>query len=202
MMAILVCGKASGAHVNPQVSVAFAVSGRLPLTSLPAYFIAQFVGAGAGAGIVLQIYRDSISTEALMAMATYPSAGRSLFSLLFDQVISCFLLTLVIVAVAEQGQTAGGLVVGITVTGIGAALGPVAGAALNPAADFMPRFAAYIAGDMGAFSRGHNFWLLPFFLPYIGGALASLTYKYGIASGGEEHEGTRQKDEESLQTKL
>ena len=77
----------------------------------------------------------------------------------------------------------------------GIGLGPVAGAAMNPAADFMPRWRAgfitwhymysalysryithhnfprlvsYLAGNQAAFSHSGHFWLLPFLLPHLG----------------------------------
>ena len=40
------CPRSSGAHVNPQVSVAFALTGDLAPLSLPAYVLGQFLGAG------------------------------------------------------------------------------------------------------------------------------------------------------------
>jgi len=198
MIGILVTGKSSGAHVNPQVSVAFALTGDLAPLSLPAYLLGQFLGAGAAALVVLLLYQDTlffsshITTEtALAALASSPGVAQSTSSLIFDQVIASCLLQLVNACVKEQGHQPGGLLVGCSVIGLSLAFGPIAGAAMNPAADFMPRLVSYLAGNGKAFSHldlgslgSLPFWTLPFLLPYLGGALAGMLYKYGIVQLG------------------
>src|SRR6185369_15772264 len=50
---VWVIGTISGCHVNPAVSLAMSVSGRLPWDKLPGYWIAQFAGATAASGVLL-----------------------------------------------------------------------------------------------------------------------------------------------------
>ena len=69
--------RSSGAHVNPQVSVAFALTGDLAPLSLPAYLLGQFLGAGAAALLVLLLYLDTLTPAALAAMATSPGLTES-----------------------------------------------------------------------------------------------------------------------------
>jgi len=186
MIGILVTGKSSGAHVNPQVSVAFALTGDLAPLSLPAYLLGQFLGAGAAAALVLVLYLDALTPAALAAMASSPGVAESTFPLIVDQVVASCLLQLVNACVKEQGHQPGGLLVGCSVIGLSLAFGPVAGAAMNPAADFMPRLVSFLAGNQSAFEHFGSlpFWTLPFLLPYLGGALAGLVYKYGIVELG------------------
>jgi len=185
MIGILVTGKSSGAHVNPQVSVAFALTGDLAPLSLPAYLLGQFLGAGAAALVVLLLYQDTVPFP-LGALASSPGVAQSATSLIFDQVVASCLLQLVNACVKEQGHQPGGLLVGCSVIGLSLAFGPIAGAAMNPAADFMPRLVSYIAGNHKAFGHFGSvpFWTLPFLLPYLGGALAGMLYKYGIVQLG------------------
>jgi len=186
MIGILVTGKSSGAHVNPQVSVAFALTGDLAPLSLPAYILGQFLGAGAAAALVLVLYLDVLTPAALAAMASSPGVTQSTFPLIVDQVVASCLLQLVNACVKEQGHQPGGLLVGCSVIGLSLAFGPVAGAAMNPAADFMPRLVSFLAGNQSAFNQFGSlpFWTLPFLLPYLGGALAGFVYKYGIVHLG------------------
>ena len=60
MVGILVTGHNSGAHMNPAVSLGMAVWGRIPLSALPAYMLAQFSGALAASGMVLAIWWDLV----------------------------------------------------------------------------------------------------------------------------------------------
>ena len=73
--------RSSGAHVNPQVSVAFALTGDLAPLSLPAYLLGQFLGAGAAAVLVLILYLDVLDQTTLAAMASGPGMAQSPFSL-------------------------------------------------------------------------------------------------------------------------
>ena len=73
--------RSSGAHVNPQVSVAFALTGDLSPLSLPAYLLGQFLGAGAAAVLVLVLYLDTLTPAALAAMASSPGVTQSTFPL-------------------------------------------------------------------------------------------------------------------------
>ena len=109
--------RSSGAHVNPQVSVAFALTGDLAPLSLPAYLLGQFLGAGAAAALVLVLYLDVLTPAALAAMASSPGVTQSTFPLvsvaswtfdsppilqIVDQVVASCLLQLVNACVKEQ----------------------------------------------------------------------------------------------------
>ena len=135
MTGIIVTGKASGGHINPAVSVAMASCKKLPLTKLPAYLLGQYLGAGIGAALVLGIF----SGQHAMALASYPGLSVNLMAQVVDQMTATFLLVLGIAAVVDQDLNPGALLVGLIVVGVSLALGPNAGAAMNPAVDFMPR---------------------------------------------------------------
>ena len=86
MVGILVTGEASGAHMNPAVSVGMAIWGRIPLTSLPAYVLGQMLGSLSAASLLLLSWRSSIARSGPEVMTSYPDlaqqevGGDSLYS--------------------------------------------------------------------------------------------------------------------------
>ena len=137
MAGIVITGAASGGQINPAVSVGMAACGRLPLNKLPAYLLGQYLGALLGALLVVLLYCGS--GESTMAMASYPGLATWMLPQVVDQLICTCLLVLGITAVVDQGQQPAPLLVGLIVTVISLGLGLNAGAAMNPAVDFVPR---------------------------------------------------------------
>jgi len=112
IMGVLVSGGVSGAHLNPAVSLAFAVVGKFPFKKVLFYWLAQYLGAFAAAASVLGVYSDAIQHYAathsdgqlLMndtmndpglagIFATYPAAWLSIQGGMGDQVLSNFTLS-------------------------------------------------------------------------------------------------------------
>ena len=60
-MGVYVAGGVTGAHINPAVTLAFAVKGDFPWNKVIPYWIAQFLGAFAGAWLVFINYSDAIA---------------------------------------------------------------------------------------------------------------------------------------------
>lgn len=56
MVAIMVVGGVSGGHVNPAVTLAFAISGGISWIKVPIYWLAQFFGGYLGAGLAYWLY--------------------------------------------------------------------------------------------------------------------------------------------------
>ena len=140
MVGILITGNASGAHMNPCVSVSMAVWGRLKFSALPSYIFGQFLGAAAGSALVLFIFYDTIMEVGPEAMTSYPGLAESEVQLSFDQGVATFILLLVVCSVEDQGHTPPALLVGLTVATITITMGANSGASMNPAVDFMPRY--------------------------------------------------------------
>ncbi len=61
-LAIYVAGGVTGAHINPAVTLAFAVRGDFPWRKVPWYWVAQVAGAFVGAAVVYLVYHDAISS--------------------------------------------------------------------------------------------------------------------------------------------
>jgi glycerol uptake facilitator protein len=166
--AVWVAGGVSGAHLNPAVTLAFAVRRNFPWCKVVPYWAAQVVGAFVGAAIVFMVYDSAINAFNLAAKTPKSSGGAlatySIFATfpapyfhgstvgpLIDQIVGTAFLVLFVVAVIDARNTAvgsnlGPLVIGFIVAAIGISYGANAGYAINPARDFGPRLFAYFAG--------------------------------------------------------
>ena len=131
---IYTVGHISGAHINPAVTLAFAMSRHFPWRHVPFYWFAQITGATA-ASLTL---RWLFGTQANLGM-TVP-AGSIGQSFVLETVLSFFLM-LVIMAVATdvraEGQGAA-LAIGAAVGMMAIAAGPISGASMNPARSMGP----------------------------------------------------------------
>jgi glycerol uptake facilitator protein len=166
--AIWVAGGVSGAHLNPAVTLAFAVRRKFAWAKVLPYWGAQVVGAFVGAALVFLVYNSAINAFNLAAH-TPKSSGQALatYSIfatfpasyfhggyggpLIDQVVGTAFLVMLVVAVIDNRNTAVGsnmtpLIIGFIVAAIGMSYGPNAGYAINPARDFGPRLLAFFAG--------------------------------------------------------
>lgn len=156
MVMVYAAGHVSGAHFNPAVSLAFAVTRHFPWPRVVAYWGAQLAGALAAAALL----RGSLGDVANVG-ATVPS-GSDRQSLLWEAVLTFFLM-FVIMAVATDTRAVGeaaALAIGGTVALGALAGGQVSGASLNPARSIGP---ALVAGETRAL------WV------YVAGPLAGAT---------------------------
>jgi len=164
MLMIYPVGHVSGAHLNPAVSLAFALSRHFPWTNLFGYWAAQLAGALAAAAIL----RGSLGNIAHVG-ATLPS-GSERQSFLWELVLTFFLM-FVIMAVATDTRAVGeaaAIAIGGTV-GLDAMFGgPISGASMNPARSIGP---AFVSGDL------HAFWIYVL-APIAGAALGAVAYQF------------------------
>ncbi len=204
---VYVAGGITGAHINPAVTLAFAVRGEFPWWKVIPYWFAQVVGAFVGAWIVYWDYGTAIgafekasnivrgtlggphdSTATFSIFATFPAPyyHSSIVGPLIDQIIGTFFLLLFIFALVDKlnlppaGNLAP-LLVGLAVAAIGMSFGANAGYAINPARDFGPRLFALIAGwGKVAFPGVNGYWWVPIVGPLIGAVLATFVYHHFV----------------------
>ncbi|MDP4260134.1 MAG: aquaporin [Bacteroidota bacterium] len=164
MAMIYALGEISGAHINPAVSIAFALSGRLPGRALPYYITSQVAGALVASIVLKMLFpaNDLLGT-------TLP-AGSDLQSFVLEFILTYFLM-LVIMHVStgpkEQGLFAG-IAVGSVILLEAMFAGPICGASMNPARSLAP---ALVSGHF------ESLWLY-LVAPVGGAALAIPTWKY------------------------
>ena len=152
-VAVVIAAPFSGAHLNPAITLAMAVSGKLAWSLVIPYIVAQIIGAMLGAFLVWVIYRDHFNqTEnsglQLAAFATEP-AIRNRFSNIVSELIGTFVLVFTVFYITGgeivESKTKiglgslGALPVALLVWSIGLSLGGTTGYAINPARDFGPR---------------------------------------------------------------
>jgi MIP family channel proteins len=164
MFGIYAVGHISGAHFNPSVTFAFALSRHFPWRLAIAYWGAQLAGALTAAALL----RGSLGNRADVG-ATLPSGSQGQ-SFLWELVLT-FLLMFVIMAVATDTRAVGeaaAIAIGGTV-GLDAMFGgPISGASMNPARSAGP---ALVSGDL------HALWLY-IVAPVVGASLAALAYQF------------------------
>ena len=164
MAIILFMGAVSGAHLNPGVSLAFALRGDFPWRRVPGYIIIQLAGATLAALFLRWIFGN---VEHLGA--TLPGPGYQNWQALLMEIVLTALLVSVILGTASAAQNVGAIAalgVGgyIALAGLWAA--PVSGASMNSARSFGP---ALVSGDFT------SYWV------YIAGPVAGALIAVGFA---------------------
>lgn len=163
-------GHISGCHVNPAVSLAFFVAGRMEAKQMAIHWAAQFLGALAGAAILAAIVGG---TQSLGQngwgpgyLGEFPLAAAATF-----EVVMTALFVIVILGATGEGSSPGfaGLAIGITLAAIHIVGIQVTGVSVNPARSFGP--AVLVGGQ--ALSQ---LWLF-FVAPAAGALLGGLIFR-------------------------
>uniref|UniRef100_A0A3Q4GZG3 Aquaporin-9-like n=1 Tax=Neolamprologus brichardi TaxID=32507 RepID=A0A3Q4GZG3_NEOBR len=190
MMAAYVAGGVSGGHVNPAVSLAMVILGKLKIWKFPFYVIAQFLGAFAGAAAVFGLYYEYFNPGFDLTginatghiFASYPARHLSVLGGFIDQVVGTGMLVLCILAIIDGGNIGAPkgvepLAIGLIIMAIGVSMGLNCGYPLNPARDLGPRLFTAVAGwGMEVFSTADNWWWIPVAGPMVGGVVAAVIY--------------------------
>ncbi|KAL7830967.1 hypothetical protein SRHO_G00304690 [Serrasalmus rhombeus] len=213
MLAVYMAGGVSGGHVNPAVSLAMVVLGKLSLKKFPVYVAAQFIGAFAGSCAVFGLYYDALmdyTNGALLVtgenataniFASYPAKHLSVLNGFIDQVIGTGALVLCILAIVDRknmGAPKGmePLIIGLTILAIGVSMGLNCGYPINPARDLGPRLFTAVAGwGVDVFRAGGCWWWIPVAGPMVGGVVGAVIYFLLIELHHPEPE--KQNEEES-----
>lgn len=156
-------GNVSGCHINPAVSIAMLISGKLGIADFIGYIIAQFAGAIAGAGVLKLFAPESnLGSNALFN-------GNIGLSILIE-VILTFVFVIAILGVTSkvENSAVAGVVIGLTLTLVHLFGIAFTGTSVNPARSFGP---ALLSGNLA------DVWVF-IVAPLIGGVLAALVYKF------------------------
>ena len=183
-VAVFVVAAFSGAHINPAVTVALAIVGKFEWAQVPAYIVAQMLGASIGAFLVWAVYRLHFAqTEdpnlKLAVFCTGP-AIRDTPANLVSEILGTFVLVFAVLFLAVSVFGLGALdalPVGLLVLGIGLALGGTTGYAINPARDLGPRIMhAILPIPGGKRDSDWSYAWIPVVGPLIGAGLAAGAY--------------------------
>ena len=167
-------GNVSGCHINPAVSLAVLISGRMSITDFIFYVISQCLGAISGAACLKIIFSLGQVTDMTGGLGSNGLAGvsDSIGAGLIVEILLTFIFVLVILGVTDSKYnhgSFGGVVIGfalvmVHILGIG-----LTGTSVNPARSIGP---AIFAGGAALSSL----WVF-IVGPFVGAALAALIYK-------------------------
>ncbi len=181
---VFVSASASGAHLNPAVTIALACAGKFSWSLVPEYILAQMLGAMIGALIVWIAYKQHFdATESaaskLAVFCTGPAIRNPLHNFL-TELIGTFVFIVGVLHIISPANTLGSisaLPVALLVLGIGLSLGGPTGYAINPARDLGPRIMHAI---LPIKNKGTSDWQhswIPVAGPIIGGVIAAFLFK-------------------------
>ncbi len=181
VLTAIACGS-SDAHLNPAVTLAFAVVTGNFAKFVP-YACAQILGAITGATLVwlhyLPHWKETSDPGLKLACYSTGPAIRDLGANALSEIVGTFILVFVVGAIFSKAVSASGLAPGFgpylvacLVWGIGLSLGGTTGYAINPARDLGPRIAHALLPIAGKGSSEWGYALIPIVGPLIGGGMA------------------------------
>ena len=171
MAIILFMGAISGAHLNPAVSLAFALRGDFPWKRVPGYIIIQLLGATLACLFLLAVFGNIQHLG-----ATLPGSGYEDWQALLMEVALTAGLVSVILGTASAAQNVGAIAalgVGGYIALAGLWSAPVSGTSMNPARSFGP---ALVSGDFT------SYWV--YVVGPIAGALIAVGCAYVLRGRG------------------
>ena len=163
---IAAVGGISGGHFNPAVTFGFLLTKRISIEKAAQYWVSQLLGAAFAAWTLKSVYGSMAGSVGGASL----SQGVSPMKAMLAEGIGTFLLMLVIVgtAIDKRGSFAAGFPIGLTISSVILVIGPMTGAALNPARWFGPALVT------GSWSNAWV-WLLG---PLLGASVAALGYNW------------------------
>lgn len=173
-------GDISGCHVNPAVSLAVLINGKMTVTDFVGYVIAQIAGAFAGSGILKLITANSnLEGAGANGYGELSGVGLNLGGAFVVEVVLTFVFIMTILGVTRTAKTShmAGLVIGLTLTFVHLIGIPLTGTSVNPARSLAP--AIFTGGD----ALG-QVWLF-IVAPFIGAAIAGIVHKVLFANEEE-----------------
>ena len=172
-------GNISGCHVNPAVSLGVLIRGGITVKDFFGYIAAQFVGALAGSGLLALIFKLGGVEDKTGGFGSngLGGVGGNVFAGLIVEIVLTFIFVLCILGVTSEKAghgSFGGLIIGLTLTGVHILGIGLTGTSVNPARSFGPAIVSLISGNSDAIK---SLWVF-IVGPLAGAALAALLYKF------------------------
>ena len=171
-------GNISGCHINPAVTLGVFLSGRMEKKDVAGYVVAQCVGALVGSALLALIFKLGHVEDMTGAFGCNSLAGVSgnAFAALLVEIVLTFIFVLCILGVTSKKArhgSFGGLVIGLTLTGVHILGIGLTGTSVNPARSIGPAIVAAISGNVGPLVC---LWVFVVG-PLVGAGLAAACYK-------------------------
>jgi glycerol uptake facilitator protein len=174
--AVYSVGHISGCHINPAVTIALFATRKIDATTAGTYIAAQLVGAFIGAGLTFIVLSgNNPATLGLGAVSVNANAGNLVG--LAAEIIGTAILVFTVFGAAVDGRAPAGfagVVIGFIVYGIIILVGPITGAALNPARQIGPEL---LGGVIGAKTNFDQLWVY-IAGPIAGGLVGAFLYEF------------------------
>jgi glycerol uptake facilitator protein len=179
-ISIYIVGWMSGGHLNPIVTLSFALTGTTPWSEVGYYWIGQFTGAFVGGLLVYVFYKNHFKqTEnrelKLVCFCTKPQILDKKNNFL-SEMIGTIVLILGVLGIFDVhngiGCGVGPYLVGVLIWSIGLSLGGTTGYAINPARDWGPRLAHTLLKMPNKGSSEWNYAIIPMLGPIVGALIA------------------------------
>jgi aquaporin Z len=181
LVMVYAVGNISGCHINPAITVAMLVAGKIKGKDAIWYVVSQCIGAIIGAGILLAIakglpgYSTAVNGLGQNGFGVHSPAGYSLGACFVAELVLTALFLFVIFGSLSEKAPKGfaGISIGFTLVLIHLVAIPITGTSVNPARSLGP--AVFVGGD--ALPQLWLFWVAPI----VGGILAAIIWKYAFA---------------------
>lgn len=180
---VYVSAAASGAHLNPAVTIGLACAGKFSWADVPMYIAAQFIGAMIGALLVWLAYKqhfdDTEDPNAKLGVFCTAPAKRSRPHNFITELIGTFVFMFAVLSITRSSTSLGSLdalPVALVVLGIGLSLGGPTGYAINPARDLGPRIMHAILPIKNKRDSDWDYSWVPVLAPIAGAVVAAFLY--------------------------
>ncbi len=178
--AVYSVGHISGCHINPAVTIALAATKKVDWSTAAAYIGTQLVGAILGAVLTLLVLiGNNPATLGLGSVSYNPATSGMLVAIVAEAIGTAILVFTVFGSAVDGRAPAGfaGIIIGFIVYGIIILVGPITGAALNPARQVGP---LVVEGIIGYAKFAEHLGQIVVYLvgPVVGGLAGAFLYEY------------------------
>ena len=179
MALVYTIGKVSGCHVNPAISLACLIDGRMKVLEFVYYVIAQLLGGICGALVLSWFFGGSTNLGA-NGFEAASALGKTITTPIafVVEIVLTFVFALVVLSVTKKDSKANGIIIGLTLAVVHIFGLPFTGTSVNPARSLGP--ALLMKG-----TALEQVWVF-ILAPLVGAALAALFYKFVVADKEEE----------------
>jgi glycerol uptake facilitator protein len=174
IVTVYIFGYISGNHINPAVTFGLAVTGKFPWKLVPAYVIAQVLGAIAGSFAIAGVLGQR-AIDSGLGVASFDPAVTSIPQALFAEFIGTFILVFAVFGVIYRKAAPGwaGLVIGFVVFAAIIPVAPATSASINPARTTGPMIVETLLG--GKSVHWDQYWVY-IVAELLGGIVAGLLF--------------------------
>jgi glycerol uptake facilitator protein len=178
--AVYAVGHISGAHINPAVTIALAATRKIDWATAAYYIVAQLIGAIIGAVLTyIILIGNNPATLGLGSVGWNPDTSGAWVAVAAEAIGTAILVFTVFGAAVDGRAPAGfaGIVIGFIVYGIIILVGPITGAALNPARQVGPVLVEALIGFGKTSDRIAQLWVY-IVGPIAGGLIGAFLYEF------------------------